>query len=460
VVAVLKDERLAAVAREANVARFASFGPGDVPLRHVVLGDGGAGRDGGGGGDSAVCDLVSAVTALHRRARSLNVRTFRDDDSKGTPFRYGLSSVEEVVRTVRELAAAGFYTIVNETVEIGDGGVSGVLLGGVAEFAPGATPRAVEQADAAALPAGVAIDLLRTVYGPVDLAPDPARRIEFSVHPGPVGYRRTATLIWEVTDVDPVTLTATPSWPNAFSRHIGDKAYGLLLAHLVGLPVPRTTVLARTVAPFGFGRRTGPEAVDRWIRTCPTEPQPGLFTSARGWLDPYALLAEEDPTGTRIASVLDQDGVDADWAGATALRADGSVLVEGVRGTGDAFMLGDRAPEAVPASVADDVRALVGAAAGTLGPVRIEWAHDGTRAWLLQLHRVAQRVSDAMLSPGAADRWLAYDPRDGLDRLRELVAEAQGVGAGVEVTGGVGVTSHVGDILRKAGVPGRRRGTS
>jgi hypothetical protein len=443
----LKDERLAAVAREANVARFASFGPGDAPLRHLVLG-GDAGRD-----------LVSAVTALHARARLLNVRTFRDDDSKGTPFRYGLSSVEEVVRAVRELAAAGFYTIVNETVDVADGGVSGVLLGGVTEFAPGATPRAVEQADAAALPAGLAIALLRTVYGPVDLVPDPGRRIEFSVHPRPVGSRRTATLIWEVADVEPVTLTATPTWPNAFSRHIGDKAYGLLLAHLVGLPVPRTTVLARTVAPFGYGRRTAPGAVDRWIRTCPAEPQPGLFTSAKGWLDPYALLAKEDPTASRIASVLDQDGVDADWAGATALRADGSVLVEGVRGTGDGFMLGECAPEPLPAPVAEDVRGLVTAAAGALGPVRIEWAHDGSRAWVLQLHRVGVRVSDETLSPGSADRWLAYDPRDGLDRLRELVAEAAAAGAGVEVTGGVGVTSHVGDILRKAGVPGRRRGT-
>lgn len=448
---LLKDARLAAVARGANVARFASFGPGDAPLRHIVL---------DGDGDPAGRDLVSVVTALHRRAPLLNVRTFRDGDSKGTPFLYGLSSVEEVVGAVRELATGGFYTIVNETVDVGDGGVSGVLLGGVAEFAPGATPRAVEQAHAAALPAGLAIELLRTVYGPVDLLPYPDRRIEFSVHPGPVGYRRTATLIWEVADVEPVTLSATPTWPNAFSRHIGDKAYGLLLAHLVGLPVPRTTVLARTVAPFGYGQPTAPGAVDRWIRTCPVEPQPGLFTSAKGWLDPYALLAKEDPTATRIASVLDQDGVAADWAGATALREDGSVLVEGVHGTGDEFMLGDRAPEALPPSVADDVRALVTAASAALGPVRIEWAHDGTAAWVLQLHRVALRVSDEMLSPGEADRWLPYDPHDGLDRLRELVAEARAAAAGVEVTDGVGITSHVGDILRKAHVPGRRRGTA
>jgi hypothetical protein len=445
----LKDERLAAVAREANVARFVSFGPGDGPLRQVVL-----------DGDPAVHDLGSAVTALIGRAPMVNVRTFRDGDSKGTPFLYGLSSVAEVVRAVRELAAAGYYTIVNETVNVGDGGVSGVLLGGVAEFAPGATPRAVERADAAALPTGLAIELLRTVYGPVDLVPDPGRRIEFSVHPGPVGCRRTATLVWEVTDVEPVTLTTTPTWPNAFSRHIGDKAYGLLLAHLVGLPVPRTTVLARAVAPFSYGRRTAGGAVDRWLRTCPVEPQPGLFTSARGWLDPYALLAEEDPTGSRIASVLDQDGVAADWSGATALRADGSVLVEGVRGTGDAFMLGERPAEQLPAPVADDVRALVTAGSAALGPVRIEWAHDGVRAWVLQLHRVTLRVSEEMLSPGVADRWYPYDPQDGLDRLRELVAEAAAARAGIEVTGGVGVTSHVGDILRKAGVAGRRRRTA
>ena len=448
---MLKDDRLADLARHANVAQFVSFGPGDPALRHRVL---------SGSYATPPHDLLSAVIALRAAARPpyrlLNVRTFRDEDSKGTPFLYGLSSVDEVVREVRRLAADGYYTIVNETVDITDGGVSGVFLGGIAEFAPGATPRAVEQADAAALPAPLALKVLRTVYGPVDIEPDPLLRMEFSVHPGPVGTRHGATLLWEVADVEGVTLSASPTWPNAFSRHIGDKAYGLLIGHHLGLPVPRTTVVARRVAPFTFGVSTSTGATDRWIRTCPAEPQPGLFTSARGWLDPFALLVAEDPTESRIASVLDQDGVDALWAGATALAADGSVVVEGVRGAGDGFMLGDQPPEPLPKEVLHDVLRLVHTAISALGGVRVEWSHDGSRAWLLQMHRASRQIADGVLNPGDADRWVPFNPDEGLEVLRSLVAQLRGTGVGVDVQGAVGLTSHVGDILRKAGVPGRR----
>jgi hypothetical protein len=442
---VLKDDRLAQLAASANVARFASFTPGEPQLRQLVLGD----------RAPEVRDPGTAVTALLSMASSVNVRTFRDEESKGTPFWYGLTTVPEAVARIRELAGQGYYTIVNETVDVNDGGVSGVLLGGVAEFAPGKTPRAVEEADAAALPARQAIELLRVVYGVVDLDPSLPGRVEFSVHPDPVGVRRTSTLLWEVSDVPPTPLTTRPSWPNAFSRHIGDKAYGLLMAHLLGLPVPRTTVIGRRLPPFTFGTPVAQPHPQRWIRTCPVEPQPGLFTSHPGWLDPFVLLAKEDPGADRIAAVLDQHGVDARHSGATATAQDGSVLVEGVAGAGDAFMLGGRPAEALPARVHADVVALVERAAAELGAVRIEWAHDGDQAWVVQLHVSRAMVTTELLNPGTAGRWLAYNPAEGLDRLRDLVADARRSGAGVVVTGPVGITSHVGDIIRKAGIPGR-----
>jgi hypothetical protein len=50
---------------------------------------------------------------------------------------------------------------------------------------------------------------------------------------------------------------------------------------------------------------------------------------------------------------------------------------------------------------------------------------------------------------------LPFDPSDGLEKLRLLVDEAAKKHWGVEVLRPVGITSHVGDILRKAGVPGR-----
>jgi hypothetical protein len=449
--AMLQDERLAELATRANVARFASFAP-DGTVRQLVLGRPAPG----------VRDLPDAVAALRemigRDRPEFNVRTFLDRDSKGTPFLYGLTSVEDVVAAVRELGGQGYYTIVNETIDVRDGGVSGVLLGGVVEFAPWATPRAVEEADAAALPTALGLDVLRTVYGPVELTAEMPGRVEFSVHPGRVGARRQTTVLWEDDNVLPPPLHVVPSWPNSFSRHIGDKAYGLLMAHLLGLPVPRTTVIGRRVAPFTFGTSEGRVGPERWIRTCPVEPQPGLFTSARGWLDPFLLLAKEDPTGDRIVAVLDQQAVDPRFSGATATDQDGSVLVEGVAGAGDAFMLGSRPAESLPAGVVTDVTALVRRAAADLGRVRIEWVHDGDQAWVVQLHASRATVTARFLNPGTADRWLAYHPAEGLDRLRHLVTEAGRAGAGIVVTGPVGITSHVGDVIRKAGVPGRLAG--
>ena len=63
--------------------------------------------------------------------------------------------------------------------------------------------------------------------------------------------------MWEYETSDSAPASANLAWPNRFSRHIGDKAFGLLVADVMGLQVPKTTVLARRVAPFSFGEPTG-----------------------------------------------------------------------------------------------------------------------------------------------------------------------------------------------------------
>ena len=60
-----------------------------------------------------------------------------------------------------------------------------------------------------------------------------------------------------------------------------------------------------------------------------------------------------------------------------------------------------------------------------------------------------------MINPGTAKRWLRFDPNEGLDKLRELVRIAHESAAGVEVIRPIGVTSHVGEILRGSDVPAR-----
>jgi hypothetical protein len=445
-----KDERLVELAERHNVAQFVSFSPGAKPeLRHT--------RIRGYPPDHEFFDIYSAVEVLLRTgAGSVNVRSFRPDRDKGNPFNYGLRSVDDVVATLRSLAADGYSTIVNETIDTADGGVSGVVLGDVIEFAQHDTPRGVEKPGAVSLPHGLGSALLQTVYRfPLNVHASAGERVEFSVHPTRVGYRRGHTLLWESEQGEPVRLTPVISWPNRFSRFIGDKAFGLLMAHLLGLPVPATTVISRPIAPFRFGRSTG--TAEFWIRTCPAEQRPGHYPTKRRWQDPYAMLARSDPDGSAISSVLAQEGVDAEYSGASLPGGDGEPdYVEGVPGIGDEFMQGRQKPEKLPPRVISDVRDIAALARRTLGPVRLEFVHDGQRAWAVQLHLAATQYRVGIISPGEPESgWLEFDPTAGLDHLNNLIDRALSQRSGIRVVSPVGLTSHVGDLLRRANVPAR-----
>jgi hypothetical protein len=447
--ALLKDETLNQLADVANVAQFISFTPGDSLAQRFSRLCGYPANQRFASAEEAVDALLSASNA-----GSVNVRSFQAVGSKGSPFTYGLRDRDSVLAVVRRHAQAGLYTIVNETLDVRDGGVSGVALGGVVEFAPEDTSRAVEKAGTVALEHGIGTELLETVYGfapELDYAPNV--RVEFSIHPLAAGVRHTHTIVWQMEEVAAVDLSGSLVWPNRFSQFIGDKVFGLLVAHALGLPVPATTVVSRNVAPFRFGRPTG--SAETWIRTCPKKPVPGKFTTQRGWRDPFTLLAEEDPDGGALASVLAQEGVPAKWSGAAVPSDNGRLVVEGVSGFGDEFMLGRRAPQTPPAGVVTDVTAAVTSAAAKLGPVRIEWAHDGDRAWVLQLHLTTKVAHGGVIYPGEPSRWRSFDPTEGLDSLSVLIAEASSADEGILVTGDIGITSHVGDLLREAAVPAR-----
>lgn len=279
------------------------------------------------------------------------------------------------------------------------------------------------------------------------------RRTEFSVHPARRGVRREHLLVWESEPFDDATTTSVrPRWPNLFSRHLGDKAFGLLVGGVFGLPVPRTTVIARRVRPFAFGEDAG--ATETWLRTCPLTQEPGKFTTLKGWTDPFKLLAAEDPRHDRLASVPSQQAVPALWSGAALTTADGTPIVEGVRGAGDSFMLGVRGPEGLPAEVAQAVRSLWTRAVDALGPVRFEWAFDGRRAWLLQLHAETSPSDGSVIYAGEAAAFVRYDTTRGLEGLRDVVT-ALAPGEGVVLDGAVGLTSPFADLLRKARVPSR-----
>ncbi|HET7464441.1 MAG TPA: hypothetical protein VFJ82_24490 [Longimicrobium sp.] len=442
-----KDEILDRLAASANVAQFVSFDPSLAQRFAWIHGHEPNARF------ASVEEAVAAILAASPE-RSVNVRSFEPFDPKSREFIYGLTDVATVVENLRRLSAQGLYTIVNETVDVNDGGVSGVAHGAVLEFAPGDTPRAVEKPGTAALERAMAMRAFETVYGFRPALPaNPELRVEFSIHPLRRGYRHDHTIVWEEEHLSGGPAAAHTTWPNLFSRMLGDKAFGLLVAWLTGLPVPQTTVFPRRLAAFAFGEPTG--IAEPWLRTCPTEQMPGKFTTVRGWTDPYALMQREDPDGTAIASILSQRGVDARFSGALISQPDGSVRVEGVSGFGDPFMLGEAAPEALPASVDADVRALYERAHAALGPVRFEWVHDGARAWIVQLHRGASVSQGRTIFPGEAERWHRLETSRGIGALRELIAGLNGGADGVVLVGRVGVTSHFGDLLRRARIPAR-----
>lgn len=441
-----KDEVLCRLSENANVAQFASFDPG-LAVRHSrVHGYPGDFAFGQSPGEAVEAVLRASVES------SVNIRSYTPNDPKSREFIYGLRSREDAVQALRKLAKTGLYTIVNETIDIRDGGVSGVAFGDLVEFAPDDTPRCVEKPGTTSLPREEGLRLLETVYRfkpELDYHPD--LRVEFSLHPLRRGFRRSHTIVWEMESLDGAPGAIPPRWPNRFSRMVGDKAFGLLVADCLDLPVPRTTIISRRLPPISFGEQTG--TGETWIRTCPVEQVPGRFSTALGWRDPFSLLGKEDPEGNAIASVLAQEGVEAAFSGALVANTQGELVVEGVSGKGDDFMQGRQAPENLPSEVQEHLRGLYLTASQRLGPVRFEWVHDGDRPWIVQFHSGVTETTGRVIYPGHPSRYRRFPVSEGLEQLRQLIAVVHGSDEGIALVGEVGVTSHMGDVLRKARVP-------
>ncbi len=450
-----KDEILDRIAVEgANVAQFASFAPDGKQrfsrIRGVLP-------------DHRFANFEEAAASIQRTGASfVNIRTFLPQKPDGNPFvfgRKGFDTPAKVAAKVREFLAEGFYVILNEEIDIRDGGFSGVMIGNVAEFATRDIPRCVEKPGCAVLPRLKTIKMARLIYGRrINIPYDRSYRVEFSVHPDAVGYYREHQIIWQVekTAHGKDTPEPVPSWPNRVSADMGDKAYGLLMAHLydVGL-VPHTTVVGRYLPKFEFGTRTESES-DCWRRTCPKEQQPGLFTTAHGQVDPFELMQKEDPDAKKITAFIFQDNVDAVFSGAAITGGDGELIIEGKAGHGDDFMVGAGGPSTLPDKVTDIVRNHWEVAKKDFGPVRFEWVYDRKGSlWIVQFHVGQSASSGNTVYPGEPEKFVEFDVARGLEELRVLAAQASTESFGVILRGNVGITSHFGDILRRSKVPSR-----
>lgn len=445
-----KDHSLDLLAESGNVAQFVSFAPapgGVAEQTHSRLW-----RYAPNHRFPTVADAVHALLASSPDG-SINLRSFTPDNPRSREFLYGISDPNTAIGHLTRLIAEGLFVIANETVNVSDGGVSGVVEAGVIEFSPDDTPRCVEKSGTISLPLGDGISLLQTVYGFCPELPGcKGFRIEFSIHPKPRGYKRTHTLIWEYEDVPTANQKPDVSWPNNFSRMVGDKAFGLLIANLLGMNVPRSLVIGRRLRPFEFGKPTGSNEI--WLRTCPVEQNPGRYTTTSTWIDPFELLAKEDPNHEAIASIVSQAAVPAQFSGAAITKKDGKLHVEGTEGSGNNFMLGRTKAQPLPESIVCDILNMNQQLRERLGPVRFEWVHDGEVPWIVQLHKGKTSSTSTTIVPGEATEWATFKTDLGLEALRQFLSDLA-PNVGLLLDGEVGLTSHVADLARKAARPTR-----
>lgn len=453
----LKDDKLyiLAIGGCCSIARFISISP-EKELRYVCIKEN---YDCSASLKQILLDLIEAS-----KSKSINIRSFSIEKTKGNPviFNKKAEDIEEILAILEQNRKENKYSIVNENININDGGVSGVTMGNVVEFAPNDTPKCVDKPDVCHLPKELAMYMFKTVYGfaPKDIFPTDDFRIEFSLHPSREGLSDENIIAWEYERVTtPIPNNPKINFPNRFSKHIGDKVFGLIVADYLGYKVPYTTVICRNVAPFSFGTETN--SGEKWIRTAPITKQSGQFYSGDKWIDPFKLMNEEEQKGDEeinIASILSQDAVKAEYSGAMIIT-EKETIIEGVKGKGDKFMLGQEAPqellECKLIKLLEELEEFSKSNLEILGDFSLEWVFDGYKVWVVQLNQLKHSSSGSIIVEGNPDTYEKFYTEDGLDKLREKIKslENRKEKVGIELIGDVGICSHFGDLLRLAEIP-------
>lgn len=385
------------------------------------------------------------------KSKLVNVRSYGNGKTRGTRFILGLDDINEIMDIIEVNASEKLHSIINENINPCDGGVSGVVFGDTIEFAPNDTPRCVDKPGVCSLPRELGIKLLEKVYGfDIELEYHNDKRIEFTINPNKEGIKDEHTLIWEIEEMQ-ASHKARISLNNKFSEFIGNKTYGLLIADLLHLNVPKTTVISRNIKPFEFGFNTTTDEV--WTRTAPATKKAGLYTTVKGYIDPFKLLQNEDPTGREIPSVLIQSSADMKYAGACFVRTKKDLdIIEGTSQSGDDFMLGLAKTEDLPNYLLDSLEDLndkIRKSIELLGEISYEWVYDGLKVWIVQLNKLksASKNKDTIVDGNVA-KFEEFDTDLGLEELRKLILLLDKETIGIKLKGNVGITSHFGDLLR------------
>lgn len=452
----LKDDKLAHINDMGlgNIAQYVSIDP-NGEVKHIQISN----------HTKDETNIKQLIMALIKSSRSgaVNIRSFSTDAMKGNKLIYNkrISELEEIIQQVKQNCDEGKYSIVNENIDINDGGVSGVVLGNIIEFAPKDTPKCVDKEGVCLLEKRLGYHVLKTVYGfQPEFCFGEEYRVEFSIHPNREGVRQKHTIVWEYELFQKTEHEFKIKWPNKFSEFIGDKTFGLIIADYLGLNVPFTIAIPREVAPFSFGRRTG--LFEKWIRTCPIVKESGKYYTGNQWTDPFILMQSEESRGENdinIAAILSQDAVDAKYSGGAIITKEiENDLIEGVEGSGEKFMLGQEYKNDLPEVVKNALKEVMSTLRSynyLLGDVSIEWVYDNKKIWIVQLNQLKNNGTGNIIVPGHPSSYEKFNVEHGLEALRDRIQIIKDKNIGIEIIGNVGVTSHFGDLLRQSDIPSR-----
>ncbi len=80
---------------------------------------------------------------------------------------------------------------------------------------------------------------------------------------------------------------------------------------------------------------------------------------------------------------------------------------------------------------------------------------DSSQVWIVQLHCGATKSSGSIIYPGNPPKYHEFNVEQGLEALRELISNVNNQSEGILLVGDVGITSHFGDVLRRAEIPSK-----
>ena len=271
------------------------------------------------------------------------------------------------------------------------------------------------------------------------------------------------TIIWEYEKLDEQhkDIKSKISFPNNFSRFLGDKVFGLLIANALKINVPYSTVISRNVAPFSFGKNTG--SYEKWIRTAPIDKEAGLYFTGKGWVDPFKMIQKEEKSGDKdinIASIICQQSVNSLYSGAGIIRETAkNDIIEGVPGNGDDFMIGvSKNINQLPNIVNQEVRNKfneIRKFRRLLGNLTVEWVYDGKKVWIVQLNQLKEGglKNNVIVDGNNNTEYIDFYTKEGLNKLRSIVKNIDNKKQGIRLIGNIGITSHFGDLLRLHKIP-------